>query len=207
MLSGSGSSGLSGSQFAFFSLRSDEPGSTMSTPLLPDSVGTPIGGTVPVFTFDLVPSGSWVDPPIVEGFEYAITNPGELFTKVGMPTGSAFANLTIETGGITYGPYDNSSASQYFTFPGGGVSAFKILGINPLLDPTDPNFSNAFPTYLEFNVPSASFTMTPLTIPSSSPIPEPGTFGLALAALVAIGGIRRRLSMRHHHVRASFRPA
>jgi hypothetical protein len=78
---------------------------------------------------------------------------------------------------------------------GSGVSAFRILGINPLTDSTDPN---GFPVYLEFDrMTGNSFTMTPILAPTST-VPEPVSMlllGTGLAGIAA--AVRRRRRQPH----------
>jgi len=59
------------------------------------------------------------------------------------------------------------------------VDIFTIMGIDPAVDGEDPL---AFPTYIVFDQPTVSFTMTP--------IPEPAT--LALLTLAGLAVARRR---------------
>lgn len=147
-------------------------GSSQETPVLPSSQSP--GGE---FFFTNVHSGSWVDPPLVEGFHYQMTTPGSLFTGItGFPTGFS-SPFTVSAGGSVLGQF---VPGQTLTFPGGGVSSFDVTGIQPLADAADPL---AFPLQLTFNTPTASFTMQGI-----EPVPEPSTLltfiGLSLAALV-----------------------
>ncbi len=147
------------------------PGVSQDLPFLPDDSDD---GT---FTFEDVPSGVWFDPPSVEGFEYAMTG-GSLFTKIlGFPTG--FSNpFTVSVGGTVLGQFSPGNVADFTTFPGGGVPGFKITGIDPLVDLGDPT---AFPLQIEFNTPTASFQMTPITVPEPSAI-----FGLGVLGFGAI---------------------
>ena len=70
-------------------------------------------------------------------------------------------------------------AGANYVFPS-PVDFFTITGINPLVDGEDPL---AFPTYLDFDVATVSFTMTP--------IPEPSTLVLAGLCLLNLLGCRR----------------
>ncbi len=127
-------------------------------PILVDAVGR--------FVFNDVPSERWFDPPYVDAYQFQTTD-GSHFTEVGMPP--------LDVVGDSDGMYLVTSilgaqsvaagANLVFASP---VDFFTVSGIAPLLDGADPE---AFPTYLEFDRPTASFTMTP--------VPEPNTVLLA----------------------------
>lgn len=127
-------------------------GASQTAPVLPDSSND---GT---WLFDDVVSGTWVDPPIAFGYTYTMTSDA-LFTRIlGFPTGfnSPFEVLVGETSLGLFEPGDQLSF-------GAGVASFSLRGINPLVDPEDPN---AFPLQLEFNTGLADFTMTPMVVPA-----------------------------------------
>jgi hypothetical protein len=127
-------------------------GGSQTAPVLPDSSSD---GT---WLFDDVVSGSWIDPPIAFGYTYTITSDA-LFTRIlGFPTGfnSPFEVLVGETSLGFFEPGDQLSF-------GAGVTSFSLRGINPLVDPEDPN---AFPLQLEFNTGFADLTMTPMMVPA-----------------------------------------
>jgi len=65
------------------------------------------------------------------------------------------------------------------------VDAFTITGISPLVDGGDPL---AFPTFLDFDQPTANFTMTPLAVV----IPLPVALPAGLVMMTAISMRRRR---------------
>jgi hypothetical protein len=156
-------------------------GSSQNSPLLPGSVG-PAGQ----FVFTNVPTGLWCDPPSASGFDYQMTTPGSLFTEIaGFPTGFA-SPFIISSGGALLG---TGGPGQPLIFPNGGVSEFEITGINPFVDATN---SSAFPLELDFNTPTASFTMTPLN--GTAAVPEPSSVILFLGGSVFVfGALRRRL--------------
>ncbi len=148
------------------------PGTGPANPLMPTLI--PDDGS---FVFFDVPSGRWYDPPLVGGYQFATTD-GSLFTEVGMPplgvvndsdgmylVSSIHGNQSIAAG-----------ANLIFASP---VDFFTVSGISPLVDSADPL---AFPTYLVFDHPIASFTMRP--------IPEPST--LMLLGMVTAGMLLRR---------------
>ena len=65
------------------------------------------------------------------------------------------------------------------------LDAFKLIGLNPDVDGANPN---AFPLYMEFDTPTASFDMNAIAVP------EPSTFVLAIMGMVGICVWRRRRS-------------
>lgn len=146
-------------------------GTTPGDPQLPGS------GADGFFRFFDVESGQFFDPPLAVGFSYQMTS-GSLFTKVGLPIGYG-NDFDILVGGVPVATGLPGNAEHVFA--GGGVPAFDIVGISPTVDAANPD---AFPTYLEFDTPRASFEMTAI------PVPEPTSL-----ALLGLGGLlvaRRR---------------
>jgi hypothetical protein len=83
-----------------------------------------------------------------------------LFTKVlDFPTGFQNA-FSVSAGGISLGQFAPGQNVDFGSFPGGGVSSFRVTGIAPLVDASNPA---AFPIKLEFKTQTASFVMLPLT--------------------------------------------
>jgi hypothetical protein len=152
----------------------------IATPLLPTSS---TGGT---FVFNAAPSRQWFDPPATDGYFYEMTG-GSLFTSIlGFPTGFT-SPFEVYSGGSYLGSF---SPGDTLSFSGGGVSSFTIKGIDPTVDSGDPL---AFPLQLEFNTPTADFTMTALP-PTTGTVPDSGTSAYLLAiSLVFVGVARRRL--------------
>ena len=155
-------------------------GSSQSNPILPTS----IVGTVMFFRGG--PSGAWFDPPAVPGFEYVMTG-GSLFTQIeDFPTGFT-SPFTVETGGQVLGSF---TPGQALTFPNGGVSSFRVTGINPLVDATNPT---AFPLKIAFNTPTADFTMQGITANATGDVaPEPGSLALLLPVMGVAGMVIRK---------------
>jgi len=127
-----------------------------------------------IFQFRDGISGAFYDPPAASGFDYAITSPGSLFTKITFPTGFG-SNLMVSSGGTSFGTFGPGDMLNFSS----GVSSFSLTGIAPPVDPSDPL---AFPLQLEFNTPTASFDMTAI---SAAAVPEPSS--LVLFCLGTVG--------------------
>jgi hypothetical protein len=162
--------------FAFGGVGGIEPGTRPDVPILP-FVAAP-----GVMEFPAPIPGRWYDPPFASGFEYALT--GGQFTQVGAPPGSfGFGPVQLWINGVliaTLNPGDT------FDF-GSNVTDFQLRGINPNIDINDPNFTTAFPTFLNFTSGSL-LTMTALP----AAVPVPAALPLMGSALAALGLLRRR---------------
>lgn len=113
----------------------------------------------PCFCFHGVPSGQWFDPPSAVGYEYKMAS-DSLFTKVlDFPTGFQNA-FSVSAGGISLGQFLPGQNVNFGSFLGGGVASFRITGIAPLVDASNPA---AFPIKLEFNTQTANFVMLPIS--------------------------------------------
>ena len=147
------------------------PGDSQANPILPDDI---VDG---VYTFTNAPSDTWIDPPTQNGFRYEMTG-GSRFTGIlDFPDGFGVPFRVVandqELG--AFGPGDA------LVFPGGGVTSFEVLDIEPGFDPTD---SEAFPLRLAFDTPTASLQMTA--------VPEPGGPASAVGALLTLCGLHAR---------------
>ena len=132
-----------------------------------------------------VPPGGWFDPPIASGFDFTTTD-GALFTKIlDFPPGFSDP-FTISVGGTVLGQYLPGQQVDFTSFPGGGISSFRVSGINPLADPDNPL---SFPIQLDFNREAASFDMIAIPEPSNVILAALGFIGLA-----ALGWRRRKRS-------------
>ena len=144
-------------------------GTTPGNPVLPGA------GADGFWKFFDVDSGQFFDPPLATGFQYTMVD-GSKFTKLGLPIGYG-NSFDVVVGGTTVA--SGLTANSSYTFAGGGVASFSLVGIDPAVDPAN---GDAFPLYLEFNTSLASFNM--------EAIPEPATL-----SLLALGGMtltRRR---------------
>lgn len=151
------------------------PGSDPGNPILPTS-----GGSGTPFRFDNVSGdGNWFDPPLVGGYEYA-TDGSSNFTEVGLPP---LVNVPDADGQYLVSSVHGDQsvlAGNNYVFPS-PVDFFTITGINPFVDGGDPL---AFPTYLDFDQTTVTWTMTP--------IPEPSSVLLLAAALMALIAVAAR---------------
>lgn len=154
-------------------------GASQQVPILPSFVHEN------TFTFSDVQSGQWVDPPSAYGFEYQMTDGSKFTSIMDFPTGFA-EKFTITTGGMVLGAFGPGEAVDFSGLPGGGVSSFRVTGIDPTVDPENPT---AFPLRLSFDTASADFTMSPISVP------EPRSTSLLLVVVFfALGCWRSRRS-------------
>lgn len=149
------------------------PGSDPGNPILPTS-----GGSGTPFRFDNVSGdGNWFDPPLVGGYEYA-TDGSSNFTEVGLPP---LVNVPDADGQYLVSSVHGDQsvlAGNNYVFPS-PVDFFTINGINPFVDGGDPL---AFPTYLDFDQTTVTWTMTPIPEPSSVLLLAPGLVALVVVA-------------------------
>lgn len=129
---------------------------------------------------------TFIDPEVAIGYVYAIGAGDPNFDSVLLPeVGDDLFQLVY--GGTTF----VLKAGERYFFPDGGVSEFKVLGIETgaMLDPDDPL---AFMTGLTF-VAEGRFTgtMTPITAFVDGTVPVPATLALFGLGFVALGAIRR----------------
>lgn len=169
---GGGEGDLRFFELAFEHANSDDPGDSADNPILPDETD----GTT--FIFNEAPPRGWFDPPATNAYLYE-TDGNSNFVSVFLPTlgmvpdGDGQYLISSVHGDVVQG------AGTNYIFPA-PVESFIISGIDPAVDGGDPL---AFPTFLQFDSFSNTFTQTP--------IPEPA--GAALALLGAIvAGMRRR---------------
>jgi hypothetical protein len=148
------------------------PGSDEEHPILPGG-----GGGGGAFLFEAVPGdGRWFDPPPAIGYVYE-TDGASHFVQVGLPVGVADADgLYTVSDGVNGSAVVAAGGFYAFATP---VESFTVAGIDPAVDGGDPL---AFPTFLQFDQSTVSFTMTP--------IPEPAALSLLLLGGIAL--LRRR---------------
>lgn len=153
-------------------------------------------GTGTEFTFfirELEPGMYFLDPDVAVGYEFWTGEGDPNFVSVRLPViGDNQYQIFVfdPTTGAFVTTGQSAQGDIEFFFASGGVSAFKVLGIeaSASLDPNDPT---AFVTGVSF-AGGGNFTGKMIPIP----IPEPGTYALAAIGLFLIGvAVRRRQTL------------
>lgn len=102
----------------------------------------------------------WYDPPMAVGYDFEMTGTS-LFTDIEtLPVGiDSDGQFEVVVGGVSLGWFPEGSRVDFRQLLGGnGVTAFRIVGI----DPKDSTDATVFPVQLAFDTPEAGFTMTAL---------------------------------------------
>lgn len=136
-------------------------GWTQNYPVLPSR-----GAVANHYRFDTW-SGRYIDPPLADSFEFQMIG-GSLFTDIlEFPTGIIATNKQFEVwvNHSSLGKYSAGQGVNFVSLLGSGVTNFVVSGIIPSVDAGNPE---AFPIKLAFNTPTASFTMTPIPLPTLS---------------------------------------
>lgn len=173
-------------------------GATEDTPQLPDRTRPappPTPGTPPEwmpgrpgFEFDNPRTGAWYDPEVAAGYDIQTTGSLLVTAIMGFPTGFD-APFEVWVGNSKIGVFDSTSAVDFLSVLGRGVSGFQVRGLVPGTDPQDPT---AFPIQLAFSG-SGTLVMTPVGV---TLVPEPTSFGMVACGAIILAGARRRMS-RH----------
>lgn len=172
------------------------PGATEDRPRLPDRTRPappPTPGTPPEwmpgrpgFEFDNPRTGAWYDPEVAAGYDIQTTGSLLVTAIMGFPTGFD-APFEIWVGDSKIGVFDSTSAVDFLSVLGRGVSGFQVRGLVPGTDPQDPT---AFPIQLAFSG-SGTLVMTPVGV---TLVPEPTSFGMLACGAIILAGARRRMS-------------
>lgn len=155
-------------------------GLVVSTPLIETglTLGMPTGNSastaiVPTETqprpedgawvFDNVAgNGRWFDPPLANGYTYQVTDGVSKIISIELPIGTGDADNQFMVEDPMNGSFLLAGGVRH-TFPI-PVDSFTVTGIDPAVDGGDPL---AFPTFIEFDQLTVSFTQTPIPEPAS----------------------------------------
>ena len=198
--------GISGSAGFVYSVAGAAPGfgvgngtTSLSGPIILPSGLSPGGSFQFTFQTDLctatqsITDSSYcaLDPLAATGYDFATGAGDPNFYSVKLPyIGDNSFSLSFEQSGQLF--TTTLAAGTPFVFPTGGVSSFRVGGIEASAN-LDPSNALAFVTFVSFVSGDGSFTgtMTPLTGPIGT-APEPATFGLIALGLAGLPFIRRR---------------
>jgi hypothetical protein len=133
------------------------------------------------------PNLLYIDPAVAAGFAYKTGAGNPNFQSVLLPSGVGDGQYTVV---LANGQTFAAAGGTPFVFGTGGVSEFKVLGIEPSAG-VDVNDPTAFMTGLTF-AGDGTFTGTMQAIP----VPEPATWAMALAGLAGLGLAHRRRRSR-----------
>jgi|SaaInl8_200m_RNA_FD_contig_91_415750_length_2235_multi_3_in_0_out_0_1 hypothetical protein len=164
------------------------PGDTQGNPIMPTSQRPVDDPRLPEptteFTFTDVPGeGRWFDPPMVPAYKY-VTDGNSNFTSVILPVGiDGDGQFLIEVFGQGTAPATEGVAFDFSAHFAGDISKFWVLNIDPLADAGDPG---AFPTFLEFDAATVTFTQTG--------VPEPATMSVLFFGAMGLVARKRRRS-------------
>jgi hypothetical protein len=147
------------------------------------------------FNLSVVPGRTnYIDPELAVGYDYQIGDGNPNFLSVNLPDaiGDGLYDLYgFDVGGNETLFAHNWDGHDVYTFAAGGVSKFRVLGIETSagLDPTN---TTAFVTGLTF-AGKGEFTGTQTPITVAVEVPEPPALALVALALVGAGVARRRI--------------
>lgn len=134
----------------------------------------------------------YIDPEIAIGYDYAIGQGDPNFASVLLPAvgDGLFDIYGLDGTGQWLLLADDWAAGNAFSFAAGGVSQFRVLGIE-ISAGLNPANTTAFVTGLTF-AGAGNFTGTQTPITVTVDLPEPPVWALALLAALAGAGLRRR---------------
>jgi hypothetical protein len=147
------------------------------------------------FQYDFsIASGAtaYLDPALAHGYEFRIGSGDPNFASVSLPAIQLVYGLSFLQNGRVID--ETLAANTPFFFPTGGVSEFRVFGINPGLDPSN---TSAFITAVTFDgTGHFTGTQTPITA-----VPELSTWAMMLLGFGVFGlasYIRKDRSGRPH---------
>ena len=167
------------------------PGATADFPLLPDIL--PDGWQ---FTFEVSDASNptYIDPLVAIGYDYFVDE-GPDFSSVVLPSfGDNLYDLWLwdDSSSLWVDSGADITGGSRYDFAPGGVSEFRILGIEPSAG-LDPQDDLAFVTGLWFT-DTGWVTMRQVPIAANVPIPAPGALVLAWIGLAGFRIVRRKLT-------------
>ncbi len=186
-----------------FNVNPISAGTTQSSALKPQVV-TP-GANVPTYLFTGLPLQMWFDPPTSSEYTFTMVpddllfidpadtlfNDETLFDQIlGFPAGLDDL-LTVSVGGTELGQFGPGDTLDFVSLLGAGVPEFTVSGISP--EAVAGNLDPGFALQLEFNTPTASFTMSPA--PLETEVPEPGQITLLALGVLLCYAARRVQSL------------
>ncbi len=141
------------------------------------------------FTFAAKPGERvFIDPPVTSGYDYQVASgPGIATALFPLLAGDANGYTLYALDGHLLG---HATGGVAFDFGAGGVTGFRLRGIDVALSATDPA---AFVTGLTFTgAGSVTLTQTPNPVAN---VPEPASWALMIAGFALVGGAARRRRM------------
>lgn len=155
------------------SVETGQPGASQRNPRFPN------GGP---WLFELAQTGWWFDPPLAQGYDFTMQNTSRFTRIMTLPVGIDGDGLfEVLVGNQSLGQFAEGSSVDFTQLVDpAGVAAFRLVGIDPTVDSTD---QAAFPIQLEFNTPTADFTMVPVKVHTVAASCMPATSCPACTAL------------------------